>query len=428
MIRSVNSGMLDALSGLVAIPSISQKGDPSYPYGQGPAQALDYVLDLCKSLGFRVKNADHIYGYAEIGEGTELIGILGHLDVVPAGDGWDTDPFEATIVGDRIYGRGVSDDKGPTIAAIFAMKELLESGRTLNKRIRIIFGQSEETGDWDDIQCYCQNEDIPDYGFVPDSVFPVVCGEKGIGIMTVSMPLKMSGFSSISGGQASNMVPDKCVAQIALPDGSIRAMEASGISAHGSTPWEGSNAIAALMEQVEAEYGQNVPLACIYNTLIGRCFHGTHMGCAFEDEQSGKLSMNVGRIESSADTVTLYIDTRIPVTYTAQDVFEAMKTTFSRYGMHTELLYGAKPLYLEKNGPIIKALLCAYEHVMGEVAEPVILGGGTYAKAMERFAAFGPFFPGHSNTEHQANEYYLLEDLINTKEIYRTALENLLEI
>ena len=311
--------MIEELKKLVSIESVARPGEGGLPYGAGPAAALEYVLQLCASFDFRTKNVDGLYGYAEIGEGEELIGILCHLDVVPAGEGWDYPPFAGTLAGDRLYGRGVIDDKGPAIASIFAMKELLASDQPLSKRIRIIFGQTEENGEWTDMESYKQQEELPSYGFTPDGDFPAIYGEKGIMLVTVAMDKTASGFSAIKGGSAPNMVPDSCAGSV---DG--QGFETKGKSSHGSAPWTGDNAITKMMERL-CNDGFDVPFARMYMDKIGRCFHGEKMHCAFEDEESGKLSMNAGMIKEQDDQVILYLDIRYPVTYQWEEIMTVIE-------------------------------------------------------------------------------------------------------
>lgn len=408
--------MIEVLKKLVSIESVAQPGQGGLPYGAGPAAALDYILSICDSFGFRTKNADGLYGFAEIGSGEELIGILCHLDVVPAGKGWDYPPFEGTIAGDRLYGRGVIDDKGPAVASVFAMKDLLDSGKPLNKRIRIIFGQTEENGDWTDIEEYKRCEELPDYGFTPDGDFPALYGEKGIMLVKLCMPLSESGFESVAGGSAPNMVADYCQAQIGG-----RKFEAFGKSAHGCAPWGGDNAITKMMAQSQEEAG----FAKMYMTLIGDCLYGEKMGCAFEDEESGKLSMNAGKICVEDDQVCLYLDIRYPVTYEAKAVLAAIELAAAPYGVSADFIHHMNPVYMDKDGPVMKRLLGAYRSVTGDLSEPLVIGGGTYARSMDNIIAFGPNIPGHECTEHEKNEYILLADLETIRKVYRRALEAL---
>lgn len=415
--------MIKHLQELIAIPSVTAEAElrsDRYPFGEETAKALDYVLKLCDSFGFRTKNCDGMVGYAEIGEGKDLIGILCHLDVVPVGNDWTYPPFGGEIHDGRIYGRGVMDDKGPAMAAIYAMKDILDSGIKLNKRIRIIFGQTEEDGDWVDMEYYKSHEEMPSLGFTPDADFPAIYGEMGIALITLTMPLAAAGFTSVSGGQAANMVPDYAEAVF-----NGMHLEAFGKAAHGSTPWEGENAISKLMEQA-AKCGCESKLLSFYQEKIGMCMHGEKIDLALSDEVSGKLSMNVGRIWCDEESVKLAMDIRFPVTYQLKDILEPLQRNLAAYGIEIDNVTDMKPVYMEKDGPLISKLMDAYRGVTGDDAEPTVMGGGTYARAMENIVAFGPVFPGRECTEHMKDEYIYIEDLEKAKEIYRLALENLI--
>ena len=172
--------MISDLRKLVRIRSICEKTDSlAHPFGESVHRAVETALEICSEYGFHVKNNHNMTAYAEVGEGDELMGILVHLDVVPAGDGWNYDPFDLTVTEDKLYGRGVTDDKGPAVAVIHALKELMDEGAVFNKRVRMIFGMAEETGEWEDMAYYRKEEEIPDFGFTPDADFPAIYGEKG---------------------------------------------------------------------------------------------------------------------------------------------------------------------------------------------------------------------------------------------------------
>ena len=191
-----NEEMIAALGDLVRINSVAGVNvTPLAPYGEGPARALESTLALCASLGMDTVNRDGKVGWAEIGQGEEMVGVLVHLDVVPAGEGWDYPAWDLTEENGRLYGRGVIDDKGPAIACIYAMKDLLDSGVKLNRRIRLIFGQSEEVGVWEDMEWYKAHEELPVFGFTPDADFPAIYGEKGILCMELSLPLSASALA-----------------------------------------------------------------------------------------------------------------------------------------------------------------------------------------------------------------------------------------
>lgn len=413
--------MIQTMKDVVSIESVTNRGEGGYPYGSGVAKALDYMLAKAEELGFRTVNPDYAYGYAEIGEGEEIIGVLGHLDVVPAGDGWNTPPYEATEIDGKIYGRGTVDDKGPMVAAMYAVKDLVDSGAKLNKRIRFIFGQTEEAGDWNDIEDYIANEELPTCGFTPDAEFPALYGEKGIFFFDVEMPHEMSGLDDACAGSVPNIVPDKCKLVI---DGKV--FEATGVPAHGSMPWKGENAITnACKAAVEA--GAKSAFVDMFMETFADSHHGVKTGVAFEDVESGKISVNPGVLKIEDGKVILTVDTRRPVTFTAEQELAALKERFEPFGVTVTPGHQQKHVFMPKDGETISALLEAYREVTGDMSEPLVIGGGTYARGMDNIVAFGPVYPGMEPVEHQANEYIGIEHMHELRKIYRKAFENLLK-
>ncbi len=409
--------MIEALQKLVSFQSIAKEEGPEYPYGKEVCGAKEYVLELAKSFGMRVEDVPGKYAYIEIGAGPRLIGILSHLDVVPAGDGWTQDPFGGEIVDGRIYGRGTTDDKGPTIAVLYAMKALKEK-TTLSARIRLILGQTEENGEWRDIEAYTDAEEIPECGFTPDGDFPAIQNELGAMVFQVQMP--QSGFLQGEGGTAPNMVP--ACARVKTEFGTY---EASGKSCHGCAPWLGLNGISELMEKVHQAEPEN-RFAQMYADLIGKTIYGEKLGIAAEDE-SGKLTLNVGLLEVRDETTTLMVDIRYPAKKNPDEISGSLVRQFSSYGASCECVYHVRPLYTPSDSPVLGALLSAYREVTGDDSRPISIGGGTYAKAMPNMVAFGPNFPGHENREHMEDEYILVEDFLKLEEIYERALAYLLD-
>ena len=409
--------LLEALERLIRIPSVSGTAAVS--------DALAEALCLCEELGFRTKNCDSRIGWAEIGasaddgSGAPLIGILCHLDVVPPGDGWQHDPYSCTVENGRLYGRGVMDDKGPAAAAILAMKDILDKGGPRQGRIRIIFGCMEETGNWEDMEYYKSCEELPDLGFTPDADFPAIYGEKGIAMVDLSMKAADSGFTYIKGGEVPNMVPDWCRA--VLTDGT--ELSATGRAAHGSTPEDGENAITKLMEQAA---GHDCTFARFYCKAIGRRLDGSGCGCGFSDAESGHLTFNAGCIAIEDDQVVLHADIRYPVTVTLDTMLNGLKEAVRPYGVVVALRTSMRPVYMDPNGAVFSGLMDAYKSVTGDTeSRPLVIGGGTYARAMDNIVAFGPVFPGRECTEHQKDEYILIDDLEKARDIYRLAMENL---
>lgn len=409
--------MIEALQKLVSFQSIAKEEGPEYPYGKEVCGAKEYVLELAKSFGMRVEDVPDKYAYIEIGEGPRLIGILSHLDVVPAGDGWTQDPFGGEIVDGKIYGRGTTDDKGPTIAVLYAMKALKEK-TTLPARIRLILGQTEENGEWRDIEAYTDAEEIPECGFTPDGDFPAIQNELGAMVFQVQMP--QSGFLQGEGGTAPNMVPAR--ARVKTEFGTC---EASGKACHGCAPWLGLNGISELMEKVYQAEPEN-RFVRMYADLIGKTIYGEKLGVAAEDE-SGKLTLNVGLLEVRDETATLMVDIRYPAKKNPDEISGSLVRQFSSYGASCECVYHVRPLYTPSDSPVLGALLSAYREVTGDDSRPISIGGGTYAKAMPNMVAFGPNFPGHENREHMGDEYILVEDFLKLEEIYERALAYLLD-
>lgn len=454
-ILSMKDEMVTSMQEILKFPSVEGPKDGHMPFGKAVHDCLIYTLNLAESLGFRTKNVDNYAGHAEIGQGDEIVGILVHLDVVPAGEGWDFDPYGGHIDDGKIYGRGTLDDKGPAIASLYAMKALLDSGVELNKRVRLIFGLNEETG-WQGIKYYLEHEATPNLAFTPDSDFPACHGEKGIMIFTAEKAFKErlvdGGIQvlSIKGGNAANMVPDWAEAKIKetynidsfvsaymedrggeltveRKDG-ITTIHSKGVSAHGSTPEKGLNAISVLLDFInvlDIELGDLAGFIRYYEMIIGREYNGERAGCAFEDEDSGKLTYNVGKIDLTPEGVKLVINVRYPITTPFEDVENGIKESFEPVQLEYKLLDHMKPIYFPKDHPLIETLMKVYREHTGDMSDPSTTGGGTYARAMDNAVAFGGVFPGDPELAHQKNEFITIDNLIKTSQIYASAIHEL---
>ena len=417
-----NQDFLQAVLDLIAIDSVALTDvSEEAPYGRGPARALEQVLELCRRLGIRTENLGGRTAWAEIGQGEEIVGVLGHLDVVPAGEGWTHNP-KGEICGDRLYGRGAVDDKGPTLAALFAMKDLQDAGTPLNRRIRLIFGQCEECGDWDDMACYKRTQQLPVFGFTPDADFPAIYGEKGI--LEFRITASRGEIVSLEGGDAGNMVPDWCRCRVRTREGAEKLLETHGRSAHASTPEKGESALDKMMAELEA-LGVDHPLVGFYQKHLAGDFHGGKLGCPLEDAQSGKLTLNAGMVRTQGEQLVLTLDIRNPVSFRGEDVEGPLGEACRAFGLSWVCTENQDPIYMDKNGAVIQAMLEVYREITGDASEPAVIGGGTYARAMPGIVAFGPMQPGRECTEHQKDEYILLEDLHQAREIYRKTLEKL---
>lgn len=418
--------MLSALQGLIKIPSISgQNASAEYPYGKEVDDALTYTLDLSRYLGMRTVKRQRKVAWAEIGQGDHMIAVVPHLDVVPIGEGWNVEPFGGIIKNGRLYGRGASDNKGPAITCLYAAADVAEYfGDKIPGRIRIIFGQSEETGIWSDLDYYREHEELPYAGFTPDAEFPALCGEKGVLWLELSIPLERSGLLSFNGGSACNIVCSQCQASYFTPSGKIETLTEEGRAAHATAPESGINAISLLMEQMHPVVKS--PLIDFYQAYIGQTCHGEKLGINFEDSLSGQTTVCVGKISSDDKKITFTLDIRYPVTCDGSFILTQITQAAKRYELSLHILKNAAPLYRSLDDPILKQLMDAYREETGDKGVPIVIGGSTYARALPNIVGFGAAFPGREHTEHQDDEYIVLEDLFKQRKIYRNALLRLL--
>lgn len=424
--------ILDSIAQLVHFDTVQAPAQEGAPFGRPLREALDYVLGLAQSWGWRTRNLDYKCGWAEVGEGP-LFGVLCHIDVVPLGDGWRYPPLGATIADGKMYGRGTQDDKGPLVSAMYALKSLLDEGAVPTMRVRFIVGCNEET-DWECMQRYLATEEIPAMAISPDGDFPVINCEKGLGHYEVAMRVP-SWLRALDSGSRVNMVPDSATCVVGglsdelaakvrdwgvtvVPDGDHVRLEATGRSAHGSTPWLGDNAFLKILRVLA--YGESI-FGILQSYLEDP--HGAGCGLGFADEASGQLSMNVGYAHLHGDMLRIGLDIRYPISVTEQQVTQALQCAFG-FGTVT-LVHSHPSLYVPTDHPLVVALLDAYQAVMGTRPAPLCIGGATYARALPNAVAFGPVFPGDEEMCHQVDEYLRLDRLHQMTAIYREAFARL---
>ena len=445
--EALTEEMLQSLQRLVQYNSVEGEPSEGKPFGEGPAAVLKEALEMAEEMGFRTKNVDNYCGYAEIGQGQDIIGLVGHLDIVPAGTGWDTDPFTVTRKGDKVYGRGVSDDKGGVVASLYAMKRVLESGIPLNKRIRVLMGCNEESGS----RCmayYNQHEEPITVGFTPDGDFPGIHGEKGM--MGMLARSKSTKIVDIHGGFVSNAVCNECTTVVkskdvdmealahalketALPDFSLTeengliTIFAKGVSAHASLPTQGVNACGCTMEALK-KAGMEDDFVDFYVERIGTSCDGRGCGLKAEDAY-GALTMNNGITKMEDGVITCTLDCRYPVTFSPDQMVEKVKPYLDDPRGSLEVMKVVEPLFYAPDSPLVQNLLSAYQEVTGDMeSKPQVIGGGTYAKSIHGIIAFGCEFPGGDNHIHDANECLVVKELGLQQEIYYRAILKLLDM
>lgn len=436
--------MLEDLALLVSHNSVYS--DDLAPFGSENHKVLDDALGLMEEYGLKTTNLDYYCGYGEIGEGKDLIGILAHLDVVPAGEGWATDPFKMTEKDGVVYGRGVSDDKGAVIASLYALKYLKETNYPFKKRVRLITGCNEETGS-KCIAHYVEKEGHIDMGFTPDGEFPGIFAEKGM--VMGNIKCNSSKIINIKGGDASNIVCKKVRCELPLGSydeadlhGFLRGhnidynmiktdtsiiLTVNGKAAHASLPDEGVNAISYLMEALY-QAGFADELVDYYHDKFALNNHGELFGADKLTDEYTDFSMNIGVISKDANGITMSFDSRFPVTANVDEVEKLVRESLTLGNNHFETTTAVKPLFYDLDNPMIKALHKAYKDVTGDNETAMMaIGGGTYAKAINNCIAFGCQFLGKNGRIHDANECLEIEDLKKQVEIYVEAIKNLNE-
>lgn len=454
--KKYKEALLDDLTTLLKIDSerdVEHKTADA-PLGPGPAAALKQMLALADRDGFKTLNVENVAGRIEYGDGDEIFGLFGHMDVVPAGPGWDTDPFNPVIKDGRIYARGSSDDKGPSIAAYYALKMIKDLGLPINKKIHFIIGTDEES-EWVGINRYLEVQPAPDFGFSPDAEFPIINGEKGIATFAVkllpiaakSAALTLTGFTS---GIRVNMVPQNAEATIAgtLPndfedqlqafaaanhvkaqvatDGQTATVSLEGKGAHAQEPKVGVNAatyLATFLNGFDFD-----PAGKTYLRLIADFMHddsrGHKLGINYTDKLMGDLTASPDMFSFSQDgPQTIMINVRYPQGTDDSKIRDQIETTLGADVVSVAVNGHAQgPHYVSGDDPLVKTLLDVFERQTGLPGHEQVIGGGTYGRIIDRGVAFGALMPDRENVMHQANEYMAIDDIIQAVAIYAEAI------
>ena len=451
--------IIEDLQELIQIPSAYSKSDnPKYPFGENVNNALEYTLELGNNLGFRTKNIDGYCGYIEFGEGEELVGIIGHLDVVPEGDNWTYPPFSGTISDDYIFGRGAIDDKGPVIASLYAMKYVMETVK-IKKRVRLILGLNEENN-WDCIKYYKEHEEIPSIGFSPDADFPCIYAEKAV--LTQEIKSDISQFKNLDikiinincNNNATNVVPKICSVVLNINTDKIKTenfisnlkniindsnfeidiykidaeeikLTSHGVSAHAAHPDLGINSISRLivvLDKLYKLYGYTIDLFDFFAKYIGLQFDGKNLGIDFEDE-SGKLTLNVGYLGIENGFIKIKMNLRVPVHTDITKIGAAfIKATCEYINLDFDTSHYMPALYIDPNSELVQSLCKIYNVETNSNCKPIAIGGATFARAFPNCVSFGANFPGDKDMCHQTDEFISIDKLLLACKIYAKAI------
>ncbi len=470
MDEKLSTDILNDLGEIIAIPSVYSAPEDGAPYGKACLRALQWFVDKARAYGLKAELIDGACAYAEAGEGDECIGVLGHLDVVPAGNGWATDPFKMVEENGKVYGRGVGDDKGSVVVCLHALKAIKDSGVKLKRRVRIIVGADEERGS-SCIRTYlARGGEVPVMSFVPDSEFPVINSEKGIAHIILHFADKAlaENISYIDGAACYNAVPDRSEIKIvkgsrleaalikaaggaltsdifktaplaerivtdgnsfndySIVNGAQTSIIAVGTAEHASTPEKGDSALwktfgvlAAYNGAIGSQYTEK-----IYEYLCTPLASGK-LGIYVNDPKSGDLSMCMSQAWIKDDELSVVVDFRLPLGVKPEWVADKLECAL---GCKAEIHDYHENLYIDADAPLIKALLKVYRRITGDMTEPLQTGGGTYARELPNAVAFGCTPVDLDINMHRADENFPVAQLFKNYDIYYAAMKELADL
>ena len=424
------------------------------PFGSGPREALDLILSFGERDGYKTKLVENKAGHIEVGQGEELFGILGHVDVVPVVEAdWTSHPFKPEIRDGKIFARGSLDDKGPTMAAYYAVKLLDKLGVKWNKRVRVIIGSDEETG-FRCVEAYFKHEEQPASGFTPDAMFPLVYAEKARATFDHKLKFVVEDGNynyklvKFNGGQVLNMVIASAKAELVGEvsdikekfenflaqeklDGEVTVEDTikltlKGKAAHGSTPQYGINGATKLAEFLSTlgldNNGKNF-VNYIVEKLANDPF-GEKLGIDYSDNEMGEATYNYGILDYDLEKKVGIVSTdcRHPMKFDLVARLNGVKVD----NIDIEVTSTKEAHYVPKDDELVTTLMDVYRKHTGDTKnDAFVLGGGTYARCLKKGVAFGLLFPDKEDTMHQANEYLEVEDLLLATAIYAEGIYKL---
>lgn len=456
-IDSHRQEMLDDICLLCRINSERSAYQEGKPYGEGPSKALTQALSMAEAYGFSINNYDNYVGTADLNDKEKQLDILAHLDIVPAGEGWTvTEPFEPVEKDGKLYGRGTADDKGPAVAALYAMRAIKELGIPVTKNVRLILGTDEECGSSDIVHYYDVEEEAP-MTFSPDGSFPVVNIEKGNlrGHFTADFEPseELPRVVSFKAGTKINVVPGKAFAVFeGLNDNLIRDMGAevekeTGVSfeiqgrnntleitaigegAHASTPYEGKNALTALLLLISRlPFAPCAQIEALHHLARLFPYHDTSgeaLGIAMEDELSGALTLAFDILEVGLGGLEGTFDSRCPICSNEENVLEPVRKKLAEHGFTLTNESMTPPHYVDTDSDFVRTLLNAYEMYTGRKGSCESTGGGTYVHTLKNGVAFGAAMPETDNKMHGADEFAVIDELLMSAKIFAQVIVDL---
>ena len=407
-VRENETAIFRDIARLVAIDSVEGKPEPGAPFGAGPKAALEKGLEIARELGLEAVNCADKIGYAQLGEGPEdrYLATITHLDVVPTGDGWEHDPFTMREREGWIIGRGVLDDKGPSVLCLYALKYLKERGVPLKYPVRALLGANEETG-MGDVEYYLANYPAPLFCFSPDANFPLCNGEKGIYHGRIVFKLPLNRIREIKGGIVANAIPDKAEAVVEAEklenaervkvqelEPGLWRVSTTGLGGHASMPRGTVNAIGVLVDYLLAEGvgDENERRMLQLLQRLHSAWDGSGLGVQVDDGLFEPLTIIGGVIGTEDGRLFQTLDSRYPTNTSGAKIAAAVQALAGDLAEVT-VDRDAEPFYMSLDNPAVQVCINAYNAVTGENAKPYTIGGGTYARDFPNAVSFGPEHP-----------------------------------
>ena len=449
--------MLEDIGALCRINSVKGSYRIGKPYGEGCSEALRTALHIAECYGFAINNYDNYVGTVDMNDKEAQLDILAHLDVVPAGDGWTvTEPFEPVVKDGKIYGRGTADDKGPAIAALYAMRAVNELGIPMKKNVRLILGTDEECGSSDITHYYSVEKEAP-MTFSPDASFPVINIEKGRigGNFTAEFEPsdRLPKMVSFHSGTKTNVVPGAAEALFEGLDGDetetlAKSMEeelgirftvssedgclkiaAAGENGHAMAPWKGKNALTGLLSLIErlplAECGQVKAVRALNRLMPHGDWYGEALGIKMSDEESGELTLAFSMLDISEKSLEGEFDSRCPICATKENTIDVIRKKMEADGISFNTEEMKPPHHVPADSDFVKTLLSAYEKYSGRKGECIAIGGGTYVHNLKNGVAFGAALPETENHMHGPDEFAVVDELTMSAKIFAQVIVDL---
>ncbi len=435
--------------------SVSDPGEGGYAFGTDCKKCGDVMAGMGQDQGFVIDNDDY-YTLSLVmpGKTDREIGILGHLDVVPAGAGWHYEPYNAIEKDGVVIGRGSSDNKGAVIMSMYVMKYLREMGISLNHTLRLICGFNEESG-MKDVEHYLTTHKAPEFTIVCDGGWAMCIGEKGTLTADLVQKAAAGNLVSMKGGTVTNAVSGYAEMVISHVDGEKVKRQAAefssdlevvlvpegtkimakGKAAHAAFPDTGDSAIYKLCHFAD-QYGLLTEEAREAVKNLSQTFvdeYGTGLGIAFEDSISGKTTCVGGVISFEQGELIQNINVRYAINQDSEELMDRLNQVCGERNMEVRNLDYSRPRYSDPKDPVIKMLLDTCHEFLGQDYEAYTMGGGTHARKFPNALPYGPGsvkleHPNPFGHPHGIDEAVSLEGLIRSMSVYVAAITRLDEM